>query len=276
MNEPCAGKEVLIEVEVDGIDFAEEGAANASVQLHEASTDVVCRICLDFEHEANSPLVSPCKCTGSHGYVHEACLVNWIDTTTNQTAKSSCQLCSTPYAMRRLRVHRACSLKSVRDQFVFCVMQNALGFFAVMVVSFCMLLSYFIHMYMCKNSLEFEEIVLCDATFHYEAGSVYLLGAIVCSLLVVLHTVYFFVVHGASRWCMTICSRNRSSLNTAVILICLLLSYVYSSAILEATVLYLIEISVMHKFIWSLHGDDYERLRNEQTAYSTQLYNYEG
>ena len=57
---------------------------------------------------------------------------------------------------------------------------------------------------------------------------------------------------------------------------CFILSYVYNSAILQASALYLVEISAMHKLIWALNGDDYERLRIEHSAYSTQLYNYEG
>jgi hypothetical protein len=277
MNEQSAVKEALIEIEVVG-DVEEECDETSSdtVAVETDGASVVCRICLDSEHDANSPLISPCKCAGSQGYVHEACLVHWIDTTSNQAAKTRCQLCNTHYAMRRVRKRRACSLKLVRDQFVFCVMENVLGFFAVLVVSFCMLLSYFIHTYMCKNSLEFEEVVLCDTALIFEAGSVYLLGSIVCTFLFVLHSVYFFVLRGASQWCMAVCSQNRTPLITLLIMLCLILSYVYSNVILQATALYLIDISAMHKLIWALNGNDYERLRIEQNAYTTQLYNYEG
>ena len=54
------------------------------------------------------------------------------------------------------------------------------------------------------------------------------------------------------------------------------LSFLLSSEILQATALYVIEISMLHKFVWSLNSDDYERLHTEHNAYFTRLYNYTG
>jgi hypothetical protein len=38
-----------------------------------------CRICFE-ESEEDSPLIVPCKCSGSIQYIHEGCLNQWIDT----------------------------------------------------------------------------------------------------------------------------------------------------------------------------------------------------
>ena len=38
-----------------------------------------CRICLgdEEEEEADNPLIAPCKCTGTMGYLHKDCLREW-------------------------------------------------------------------------------------------------------------------------------------------------------------------------------------------------------
>lgn len=39
----------------------------------------VCRICLTEEEDAESdPLLSPCKCAGSMGFIHHQCLKAWF------------------------------------------------------------------------------------------------------------------------------------------------------------------------------------------------------
>jgi len=38
-----------------------------------------CRICFE-ESEEDSPLIVPCRCSGSIQYIHEGCLNRWIDT----------------------------------------------------------------------------------------------------------------------------------------------------------------------------------------------------
>ena len=47
-----------------------------------------CRVCRDTSRE-NEPLVSPCICDGSIRFVHEACLVKWLDIKKSE----SCELC---------------------------------------------------------------------------------------------------------------------------------------------------------------------------------------
>ena len=55
---------------------------------------IQCRIC----YEENPPLIQPCKCKGTIGYVHEACVIHWL-TTADLGADLSprCELCHTPY-----------------------------------------------------------------------------------------------------------------------------------------------------------------------------------
>jgi hypothetical protein len=51
---------------------------------------MACRICL----EEDAPLVSPCACKGSSGYIHEHCLNKWIETSGSNT----CEICHEEYA----------------------------------------------------------------------------------------------------------------------------------------------------------------------------------
>ena len=63
---------------------------NASVPKNK-----MCRIC--YETENNGELVDPCKCSGSSKYVHQGCLLRWIETTTNPEAKKKCLTCRKKY-----------------------------------------------------------------------------------------------------------------------------------------------------------------------------------
>ena len=47
-----------------------------------------CRVCRDTRSESE-PLISPCKCDGSIRFVHEACLVKWLEIKKSET----CELC---------------------------------------------------------------------------------------------------------------------------------------------------------------------------------------
>jgi len=38
----------------------------------------VCRICLMEDNEADNPLITPCKCSGSMRFIHHACLKTWF------------------------------------------------------------------------------------------------------------------------------------------------------------------------------------------------------
>ena len=56
-----------------------------------------CRICL----ESTGRLLSPCKCKGSIGKVHETCLNQWRAASTNPQSKHRCDQCKHPYSFRQ-------------------------------------------------------------------------------------------------------------------------------------------------------------------------------
>eukprot|EP00520_Triparma_pacifica_P004495 CAMPEP_0118657572 /NCGR_PEP_ID=MMETSP0785-20121206/14094_1 /TAXON_ID=91992 /ORGANISM="Bolidomonas pacifica, Strain CCMP 1866" /LENGTH=263 /DNA_ID=CAMNT_0006550507 /DNA_START=208 /DNA_END=995 /DNA_ORIENTATION=+ len=53
------------------------------------STTRECRVCRGTEE----PLYRPCLCSGSIGYVHTQCLVEWLD----HSGRNSCEVCKTHY-----------------------------------------------------------------------------------------------------------------------------------------------------------------------------------
>ncbi len=65
----------------------------------------ICRVCYCDENEMNSPLLSPCKCSGGLKYIHLSCLQHWlISRSTSSTSSNdyctiynfnqiSCELC---------------------------------------------------------------------------------------------------------------------------------------------------------------------------------------
>jgi len=64
--------------------------------------DQICRICFEGEGvEAAASLVSPCRCRGTQGWVHEACLFRWrrLQVLQGKLAKAAkCELCGARYA----------------------------------------------------------------------------------------------------------------------------------------------------------------------------------
>lgn len=56
-----------------------------------------CRIC--FEKETSSNIfVTPCKCKGDAGKIHEKCLKQWINT----SKRNECEICNTPYMKKEV------------------------------------------------------------------------------------------------------------------------------------------------------------------------------
>ena len=66
---------------------------SASSQASQSSGDI-CRIC-HCESDPQNPLLTPCYCSGSLKYVHQACLQQWL--TASET--NSCELCKFPFIM---------------------------------------------------------------------------------------------------------------------------------------------------------------------------------
>lgn len=58
-----------------------------------------CRIC--FELDSIDNLIWPCSCNGSIKYVHESCLIKWIETTTNEEYKKKCPMCKNYYFIKK-------------------------------------------------------------------------------------------------------------------------------------------------------------------------------
>ncbi|KXL42664.1 hypothetical protein M433DRAFT_70753 [Acidomyces richmondensis BFW] len=56
-----------------------------------------CRICRS-EATDDDPLFYPCKCSGSIKYVHQDCLIQWL----NHSSKKHCELCKTPFRFTKL------------------------------------------------------------------------------------------------------------------------------------------------------------------------------
>ena len=63
----------------------------------------MCRICLSEEENDEDPLIAPCNCQGSAGFIHVNCLRQWLATkltvkvTTNSVnyvwKENKCELC---------------------------------------------------------------------------------------------------------------------------------------------------------------------------------------
>ncbi|KAG2483397.1 hypothetical protein HYH03_017749 [Edaphochlamys debaryana] len=61
-----------------------------------------CRICLDSEVTAENPLISPCVCKGTAGFVHRACLHKWRKEKDGTPSFYRCEVCHFSYQFRRL------------------------------------------------------------------------------------------------------------------------------------------------------------------------------
>lgn len=60
---------------------------------------VICRIC--FTGKSTGELVSPCRCRGTLGLVHEKCLLSWLEVKKN----SKCELCDIQLPVKRVPKH---------------------------------------------------------------------------------------------------------------------------------------------------------------------------
>ncbi|KAK9237104.1 hypothetical protein V1525DRAFT_443315 [Lipomyces kononenkoae] len=66
--------------------------------LHSRREVDTCRICRG-EGTPEEPLYHPCKCSGSIKYVHQDCLMEWLQ---HSQRKQSCELCKTPFKFTKL------------------------------------------------------------------------------------------------------------------------------------------------------------------------------
>ncbi|XP_074647464.1 E3 ubiquitin-protein ligase MARCHF8-like isoform X2 [Tubulanus polymorphus] len=79
----------------------------------------ICRIC-HCESEPDSPLISPCLCSGSLKYVHQMCLQQWIKSADTK----SCELCKYVFVMKAkvkpFRKWQRLDMTAVERRKVFC------------------------------------------------------------------------------------------------------------------------------------------------------------
>ena len=57
-----------------------------------------CRICMD--PNTSLPLIQPCLCSGTIGFVHTACLVQWIQS----SKETKCRICRSRYDLPWIKV----------------------------------------------------------------------------------------------------------------------------------------------------------------------------
>lgn len=64
-----------------------------------ADTEHSCRICRG-EATESQPLIHPCRCRGSIKYIHQDCLMEWLNHSNKSTKQ--CDICNTPYKFRTI------------------------------------------------------------------------------------------------------------------------------------------------------------------------------
>jgi len=112
---------------------------------------MTCRICLE-----GGDLISPCKCSGTAAYVHEECLVKWI----NVSGRTDCEICKYEYTFEEVEERRCVvcpkwSLESPYSSFLFffilfgapwgCILfafDTEMSFFACNIVYFWLIFSH--------------------------------------------------------------------------------------------------------------------------------------
>jgi hypothetical protein len=63
----------------------------------EENNSVSCRICYDSQQ---GDLIKACKCTGTLGFTHEACLKNWLSSKFPNILESHCEICGFKYKVK--------------------------------------------------------------------------------------------------------------------------------------------------------------------------------
>ncbi|TRY70986.1 hypothetical protein TCAL_16452 [Tigriopus californicus] len=103
----------------------------------------VCRICQLPSLEPSNPLISPCRCLGSIRYVHNNCLLKWLEVSSRRrSGPPCCELCQYPYLRHKKFVisnwrYPECSLrdKVLHSFFLFCIIMM-IGCAAVTITCF--------------------------------------------------------------------------------------------------------------------------------------------
>lgn len=81
----------------------------------------ICRICQLPSIEPNNHLISPCRCLGSIRYVHNPCLLKWLEVSSKKNGgPPSCELCQYQYLRHKKFVISHCLFPScsAKDKFL--------------------------------------------------------------------------------------------------------------------------------------------------------------
>ncbi|GAA5898641.1 hypothetical protein JCM6882_000886 [Rhodosporidiobolus microsporus] len=112
----------------------EEGGA----AKEEPADQPVCRICFDGPDEEMGKLFSPCLCSGTSRFVHQACLEQWRQASRNARSFYACDLCKYQYRFRRTALARIVTSKvtvTLLTSYIFLFLVFLSGFIANSLIS---------------------------------------------------------------------------------------------------------------------------------------------
>lgn len=78
----------------------EEKKYNSILTKEEENLNI-CRICYDNEETEDNKLIRPCKCKGTQRWIHEKCLLRWLNVNINNPEKRDyCDICKYKFKIR--------------------------------------------------------------------------------------------------------------------------------------------------------------------------------
>lgn len=106
--------------------------AVAGPEAKDDAEEILCRICLETQSAALSelPLLRPCRCRGTMGYVHAECLQRWRSTSRRPESLLGCDQCGAAYRFRKpfwLRVVTSSMFLAVVTLALFCGVADVCG-----------------------------------------------------------------------------------------------------------------------------------------------------
>jgi len=220
----------------------EENTAEQNIQID--FDQPICRICLESEP---SNFISPCKCSGTNAYVHEACLKKWINITDLIEARTLCQQCKIAYpVITKPTVFKPSYIMLFYDCF------GTLGVFLLM--NFIGLSSgYFIRMGLCSTYPNvFVTYCQTQDSYYIWFGS-YSVGSITCLTITILLFLYNACLY-TNTWLKTYCTYRSKSQGIYFFISLNLLSYIFNSFELQAFSIYVLFAFIVSRFIivWKL------------------------
>jgi hypothetical protein len=228
----------------------------------------VCRICL--ENAVDVPLLSPCRCSGTHAHVHETCLRQWVETTTLPAARTTCQLCQTRYATFRpaetISSSRWPRCKRLKRWVISSM--TSMTFLGIVIVGVSILIADSAYYVVCNDntthtnaSLTADDddpadgmLIVCGSAF-VQFCSAYIAGSAISVMILAMHATCFVLARGCRRYWGVVCARSRHSGVSFVAIMCFFGAYMLQSTVLQSTGVYLVVVSAIYKSIWSIHGE---------------------